>query len=71
MNNYIFRTLRPYVKAETRLIPVEVENDLLAGSPPVQPGGGGNGKVGVEPPKPTEDEELFGAKAFFFDSDEQ
>ena len=70
MNNYIFRTLRPYVKAETRLIPVEVENDLLAGSPLVQPGGGGNGNVSVEPPTKTDDEEIFGAKAFFFGSDE-
>ena len=40
------------------------DNTLMAGSPPVQPGGGGSGSVTITPPEKDEDEELEGTRKF-------
>lgn len=47
-----------YVKPLVEIVEVNVEDQILAGSPPVETG------TTVEPPTPDDDEELVGAKDF-------
>lgn len=47
-----------YVKPLVEIVEVNVEDQILAGSPPVETG------TTVEPTTPDDDEELFGAKDF-------
>ena len=54
---------RPYVCPQSEVLATENVNPLLAGSPAVQPGGGGH--VSIEtPPEDNEDNEISGAKSF-------
>ena len=56
---------RSYVCPKSEVLAVENVNPLLAGSPAVQPGGGGGGHVSIEGPKEDdEDNEISGAKSF-------
>ena len=56
---------RSYVCPQSEVLAVENVNPLLAGSPAVQPGGGGGGHVSIEtPPEDNEDNEISGAKSF-------
>ncbi|MGP1453146.1 MAG: hypothetical protein ACTTJ9_06835 [Segatella oris] len=56
---------RPYVCPWSEVLATENVNPLLAGSPAVQPGGGGGGHVSIEtPPEDNEDNEISGAKSF-------
>lgn len=49
---------KTYVKPLVEVVEVNVEDQILAGSPPVETG------PTVEPPKSDGDEEIFGAKDF-------
>jgi hypothetical protein len=49
---------KTYVKPLVEVVEVNVEDQILAGSPPVE------FEITVEPPTPDDDEELFGAKDF-------
>lgn len=49
---------KTYVKPLVEVVEVNVEDQILAGSPPVETG------TTVEPPTPDDDEELVGAKDF-------
>ena len=49
---------KTYVKPLVEVVEVNVEDQILAGSPPVEFG------ITVEPPTPDDDEEIFGAKDF-------
>lgn len=53
-----------YVGLKVEIINTGICSQILAGSPPVQPGGGGGGSITVIPPKDDDDEELTGAKRF-------
>lgn len=55
---------KAYVKPTIEVVRVNIEGQMLAGSPAVQPGGGGGGHITVEPPKEDDDEEISGAKKF-------
>lgn len=57
---------RPYVRPTVEVIKMNVDQQILAGSSPVQPGGGGGGgSISIEPPtEDEEDNELSGAKRF-------
>lgn len=55
---------KAYVKPTIEVVRVNIEGQMLAGSPAVQPGGGGGGSVSVVPPEPDDDEEISGAKKF-------
>ena len=59
-----------YIRPEITVINLEQEWSLLAGSPPVQPGGGGGGGVGVVPPgedNDGENDDITGAKGWGWD----
>lgn len=59
------KEMQPYVKPQTSLIALHGIHNILAGSPPVQPGGGGGGSVAIIPPEEDEeDTEIQGAKSF-------
>lgn len=49
---------KTYVKPLVEVVEVNVEDQILAGSPPVE------FEITVEPPTPVDDEEIFGAKDF-------
>ncbi|MCI6161411.1 MAG: hypothetical protein MR681_08810 [Prevotella sp.] len=56
---------RPYVSPFVEVIKVKADSRILAGSPAVQPGGGGGGSVSIEDPvEDDEDTEISGAKKF-------
>ena len=56
---------RPYVCPRSEVLATENVNPLLAGSPAVQPGGGGGGHVSIEnPPEDEDNTEISGAKSF-------
>lgn len=60
MNKKEFKK-KMYVSPTTRIVSVELESQLLAGSPAVRPGGSGNGTINVIPPDADEDEEIVGS----------
>ena len=64
MDRKEFKKEKAYVKPTIEVVRVNIEGQMLAGSPAVQPGGGGGGHITVEPPKEDEDEEISGAKKF-------
>lgn len=64
MDKKEFKKKKAYVKPTIEVVRVNIEGQMLAGSPAVQPGGGGGGSISVEPPKEDEDEEISGAKKF-------
>lgn len=64
MDKKEFKKKKAYVKPTIEVVRVNIEGQMLAGSPTVQPGGGGGGSISVEPPKEDEDEEISGAKKF-------
>ena len=53
-----------YIKPDGEVVVFDSDNTLMAGSPPVQPGGGGSGSVTITPPEKDEDEELEGTRKF-------
>lgn len=55
---------KAHVKPTIEVVRVNIESQMLAGSPAVQPGGGGGGHITVEPPEEDDDEEISGAKKF-------
>ena len=56
---------RPYICPQSEVLATEDVNPLLAGSPAVQPGGGGGGHVSIETPtEDNDDNEISGAKSF-------
>lgn len=55
---------KAYVKPTIEVVRVNIEGQVLAGSPAVQPGGGGGGSISVLPPDEDDDEEISGAKKF-------
>ena len=56
---------RPYVFPQSEVLAIENVKPLLAGSPAVQPGGGGGGHVSIEgPTEDNDDNEISGAKSF-------
>ncbi|RRD75199.1 hypothetical protein EII14_08725 [Alloprevotella sp. OH1205_COT-284] len=61
MDKKEFKKEKAYVKPTIEVVRVDIEGQMLAGSPAVQPGGG---SISVEPPKEDEDEEISGAKKF-------
>ena len=55
----------PYICPQSEVLATEDVNPLLAGSPAVQPGGGGGGHVSIETPtEDNDDNEISGAKSF-------
>ena len=64
MDKKEFKKKKAYVKPTIEVVRVNIEGQMLAGSPAVQPGGGGGGSVSVVPPEPDDDEEISGAKKF-------
>lgn len=57
---------KPYVRLTIEVINVGTYAQILAGSPPVQPGGGSTGTVSVIPLIDDEEEEISGANRFDF-----
>ncbi len=56
---------KAYVKPAVEAVEVKADSRILAGSPAVQPGGGGGGSVSIEDPvEDDEDTEISGAKKF-------
>lgn len=64
MDKKEFKKEKAYIKPTIEVVRVNIEGQMLAGSPAVQPGGGGGGSISVEPPKEDDDEEISGAKKF-------
>ena len=65
MDKKEFKKEKAYVKPTIEVVRVNIEGQMLAGSPAVQPGGGGGGSIIVVPPTEDEDDtELSGAKRF-------
>ena len=64
MDKKEFKKKKAYGKPTIEVVRVNIEGQMLAGSPAVQPGGGGGGSISVEPPKKDDDEEISGAKKF-------
>lgn len=64
MDKKEFKKKKAYVKPTIEVVRVNIEGQMLASSPAVQPGGGGGGHITVEPPKEDDDEEISGAKKF-------
>ena len=62
MDKKEFKKKKAYVKPTIEVVRVNIEGQMLAGSPAVQTGGGGG--ITVEPPKEDDDEEISGAKKF-------
>ena len=55
----------PYICPQSEVLATEDVNPLLAGSPAVQPGGGGGGHVSIETPtEDNDDNEISGVKSF-------
>jgi len=55
----------PYICPQSEVLATEDVNPLLAGSPAVQPGGGGGGHVSIETPtEDNDDNEISDAKSF-------
>ena len=58
-------TKKAYFKPATEVYAFDGDNTLMAGSPPVQPGGGGSGSVTITPPEEDdEDTDLTGTRKF-------
>lgn len=54
-----------YIKPDGEVVVFDSDNTLMAGSPPVQPGGGGSGSVTITPPEEDdEDTDLTGTRKF-------
>ena len=64
MDKKEFKKKKAYVKPTIEVVRVNIEGQMLAGSPAVQTGGGGGGHITIEPPKEDDDEEISGAKKF-------
>lgn len=64
MDKKEFKKKKAYVKPTIEVVRVNIEGQMLAGSPAVQTGGGGGGSISVVPPEPDDDEEISGAKKF-------
>lgn len=64
MDKKEFKKKKAYVKPTIEVTRVNIEGQMLTGSPAVQTGGGGGGSVSVVPPEPDDDEEISGAKKF-------
>ena len=61
---------KPYLRPTLEVVKLDVEVQILAGSPPVQPGGGGGGSITIEDPvEDDDDNQLSGAKEFNMWSD--
>ncbi|ERT58892.1 hypothetical protein HMPREF1254_1535 [Prevotella sp. BV3P1] len=58
MDKKEFKKEKAYIKPTIEVVRVNIEDQMLAGSPAVQPG------VTVEPPTEDDDEEISGAKKF-------
>ena len=50
MDKKEFKKKKAYGKPTIEVVRVNIEGQMLAGSPAVQPGGGGGGSISVEPP---------------------
>ena len=56
---------KPYVRPTLEVINLDVDAQILAGSPAVQPGGGGGGSISIENPEEDDDDtQISGAKKF-------
>lgn len=64
MDKKEFKKEKAYVKPTIEVVRVNIEGQMLAGSPAVQPGGGGGGSISVESPTDDGGEELSSAKKF-------
>ena len=63
MNKNEFKK-KAYFKPATEVYAFDGDSMILAGSPPVRPGGDGGGSVTITPPSEDEDEELEGTRKF-------